>query len=421
MKKRHLNPTPPVVPYRAALGYNPPPPMRVPPRFIEAMRRITGTEPAVNPAEPKRSEPTRTAAPPSVNKWKSSFKVLGDQEDSPQMQTANSPERTELYDPSSPLSSDSEPEGPRAPPPTHSPPNLEVILPRQHHDSGRWDRESRLPDRLDLVPGSSPAGSRGLSPGFRPAQRPAYSAEAEPLGCTGFGFNSLDKHNHLPPDRTPLQQLGASAEEEGRIVPECRREAAAPPTTSPPRFKRDYLRPLEAVEVDQDLPRTKVTKTEETAAAQSRCPITCDLCDVGVANAQELQAHLDCKSHWDTMQYIQEHNSYDDVTAAFLQEVMLSKSLQCSRAIEDSALTALQENDHMTKVEMFHCAACKLLVPTSGADVKAHITSVDHLRNTKEFEEQQRRACLSKAETLMKELKPQFEHFLNVLKLNGQT
>lgn len=37
----------------------------------------------------------------------------------------------------------------------------------------------------------------------------------------------------------------------------------------------------------------------------------------------------------------------------------------------------------MTKVEMFHCAACKLLVPTSGADVKAHITSVDHLRNTK--------------------------------------
>lgn len=32
----------------------------------------------------------------------------------------------------------------------------------------------------------------------------------------------------------------------------------------------------------------------------------------------------------------------------------------------------------------------------------------------KEFEVQQRRACLNKAETMMKELKPQFEHFLQV-------
>uniref|UniRef100_A0A3B3BR51 DBIRD complex subunit ZNF326 n=2 Tax=Oryzias melastigma TaxID=30732 RepID=A0A3B3BR51_ORYME len=400
-KQSPLNPPRPRpgLPQRAVPAFNPPlppPPMRVPPQFIEAMRRIAGNDSA-NP-EPKRGESTRAAAQASVNKWKSSFKLLGDQEDSPQEQTTGCAERTELYDPSSPLSSDSEPEVLQAPPPTCSPPSLEVILPRQplspdrqRHDSRRWDSESRLLDRHDFVPGSRPSENRGLSPGYRPAQRPAYSPEGGPLRCQGFNFNrdSLDQQNHNPPDRIlqgpPPHQLGASAGEEGRTLPEHRREAAAPPRTSPPRFKRDYqhLRPSETVEMDQDLPWTKVTKTEENTAAPSRCPITCELCDVEVANAQELQAHLDSKSHWDTLQYIQENNNYDDVTAAFLQEVMLCKSLQCSRAIEDSALKALQENDHMTKVEMFHCAACKLFVPTSGADVKAHITSVDHLCNTK--------------------------------------
>jgi len=32
----------------------------------------------------------------------------------------------------------------------------------------------------------------------------------------------------------------------------------------------------------------------------------------------------------------------------------------------------------------------------------------------KEFQVQQRRSCLDKAETMMKELKPQYEHFLKV-------
>ncbi|RVE61098.1 hypothetical protein OJAV_G00167540 [Oryzias javanicus] len=401
-KKSLLHPSRPGLPQRAVPGFNPLPPMRVPPQFIEAMRRIAGNDSA-NP-EPNRGEPTGAAEQQSVNKWKSSFKLVGDQEDSPQEKTTSGAERTELYDPSSPLSSDSEPEVLQAPPPTCSPLSLGVILPRQplsperqRHDSRRWENESRLLDRQDLVPGSRPSENRRLSPGYRLAQRRAYSPDGgAPAGGQG---------------------------EEGRTLPEHRREAAAPPRTSPPRFKRDYqhLRPLETVEMDQDLPWTKMTKTEENTASPNRSPITCELCDVEVANAQELQAHLHCKSHWDTLQYIQENNNYNDVTAAFLQEVLFCKSLRCSRAIEDSALKALQENDHMTKVEMFHCAACKLFVPTSGADVKAHITSVDHLRNTKEFEVQQRRACLSKAETLLKELRPQFEHFLNVLKHDGQT
>lgn len=46
-------------------------------------------------------------------------------------------------------------------------------------------------------------------------------------------------------------------------------------------------------------------------------------------------------------------------------------------------LAALQENDHMTKVEMFHCAACNVLVSTSAASVQTHITSQEHLFNTK--------------------------------------
>lgn len=47
--------------------------------------------------------------------------------------------------------------------------------------------------------------------------------------------------------------------------------------------------------------------------------ITCDLCDVEFANGQELVDHLDSKSHWDTLEYIQQHNNYDDLAIAFLQ------------------------------------------------------------------------------------------------------
>lgn len=48
-------------------------------------------------------------------------------------------------------------------------------------------------------------------------------------------------------------------------------------------------------------------------------PISCDLCDVELANGQELQDHLECKSHWDTLEHIQKQSNYNDVTIAFLQ------------------------------------------------------------------------------------------------------
>lgn len=48
-------------------------------------------------------------------------------------------------------------------------------------------------------------------------------------------------------------------------------------------------------------------------------PISCDLCDAELANGQELQDHLESKSHWDTMEHIQKQSNYNDVTIAFLQ------------------------------------------------------------------------------------------------------
>lgn len=105
----------------------------------------------------------------------------------------------------------------------------------------------------------------------------------------------------------------------------------------------------------------------------------------------------------------------------------------------------------MTKVEMLHCAACKVHVSTSAAEVQAHVSSLEHLTNTKVrlltdqplpahpatpagyyvskvfhwliilfphqgFEVQQRHSCLSKAEAMLKKLQPQFELFLKVFR-----
>uniref|UniRef100_A0A8C6TZN0 C2H2-type domain-containing protein n=1 Tax=Neogobius melanostomus TaxID=47308 RepID=A0A8C6TZN0_9GOBI len=162
-------------------------------------------------------------------------------------------------------------------------------------------------------------------------------------------------------------------------------------------------------------PRPEVTadpgRNEVVPHLPTKELISCDLCEVELSNGQELEEHLDGKTHWDTLEYIQKHNNYDDMAIAFLQDVMMYKSRKSSRAIEDTALQALQEYDHMTKVEMFHCAACNAFVTTSAEAVQNHITSQGHMTNTKEFEARQRRSCLDKANTMMKELMPQFMSF----------
>lgn len=115
-------------------------------------------------------------------------------------------------------------------------------------------------------------------------------------------------------------------------------------------------------------------------------PISCDLCEVELANGQELQDHLEVKSHWDTLEHIQKQSNYNDMTIAFLQvgkhvqistqsnidftvyaywqmfsllkEVMLSKSRECSRAIEDNLLQGGQFDSNTSK----HCEGCVFIL-----------------------------------------------------------
>ncbi|XP_040911269.1 uncharacterized protein LOC121193153 isoform X2 [Toxotes jaculatrix] len=425
------------VPIGAAPGFKLP--GRVPIDFIEAMKRIPAKPAAnTNPRTPdmaaKALPAQKCAAQPSVNKWKSSFKPIGDKDNNSQDKNTGSSERDELYDPYDPGSSDSEVEVTQRKDCSHPQSDQENNLGRRRlspcrgsRRNSRWDipyseAGSRLFDRRDFSPETIPSESRGLSSGHRLPEQQSYSPDTEPLDRPVYGSISrpLD-HRVCSPDRIvhgsstqqfPTSYGGQTTNGEERIpVPEHRREMTTTVRLSPPKLQRDYQHQLGFAKTSLDQ-ITEVTRIRSKPIIMEKSSITCDLCDVELANGQELDDHLDSKSHWVTLEHIQQENNYDDLAIAFLQEVMLYKSRQCSRAIGESALQALQENDHMTKVEMFHCAACKVYVFTSASSVQAHITSEEHLSNTKEFEVQQRRTCLSKAETIMKELKPQFENFM---------
>ncbi|KAM8849676.1 DBIRD complex subunit ZNF326-like isoform 2-T3 [Spinachia spinachia] len=253
----------------------------------------------------------------------------------------------------------------------------------------------------DFEPDSRPAESQSVSPSNSLAERPGYESISGPLD-----------HGVCKPDRlihTSSAQMFPAIY--GGQMTNGEMDMAV--RLSPPTLQQDYqqLKYLRT-ERDQVSPSTKDSRKWNINIVMDMRPITCDLCQVELANGGELDDHLESKSHWDTLEHIQQQNNYDDLAIAFLQEVMQYKSHQCSRAIEDGALQALQENDHMTKIEMFHCAACSIFVSTSASLVQTHITSQEHLSNIQEFYVQQRRSCLDKAETMMKELRPQFEHFL---------
>ncbi|XP_062284927.1 A-kinase anchor protein 8-like isoform X2 [Scomber scombrus] len=382
----------------------------------------------------------RRAGQSSAGRWKSSFKPVDgelSEDDSSQDKSTNSSERIELYDPYDPGSSDSESDMTRrGSNHDHSPPDQDNNLARQRLSPGRgcleirhWNSSfsepgSRPLDRHDFNPGTRPSESRGLSQGHRLPERRAYSPGTESLDRPGYGsINRPLDHRSRSPDRNihssstqqfPGSYRGHRTNGEERItMPEYKREMGTTVRSSPPRSELGYQHQLGhmGTGLDQITPSKEATKNRSKSIIIDN-PISCDLCDVEFANGQELEDHLDSKSHWDTLEHIQQHNNYDDMAIAFLQEVMLYKSRQCSRAIEDTAFQALQENDHMTKVEMFHCASCQVFISTSVSSVQSHITSQEHLSNTKEFGVQQRRACLEKAETMMTELKPQLEHFL---------
>uniref|UniRef100_A0A1A7WRL4 DBIRD complex subunit ZNF326 n=1 Tax=Iconisemion striatum TaxID=60296 RepID=A0A1A7WRL4_9TELE len=414
----------PAMPQTPAPGYTQMPPHRVPQAFIEAMKRISSSDTT------SRVHPNLDKEECSEMKWRSSFQPIA-KEDGQEKGTSSS-ERVELYDPSNPLSSDSEPEkSPDQERPcsrTNNNKSLEHLrlspdrLHHRHWDSSFPKSANPAVDKQKLFTG--PTESRGLSPGHRLPEKHPHNPKIESHDCPGYGFQNrpLEQRGSSPnrliysssTQGFPESYSGRSTNGEERITwPEYRREMTPTVRSSPPTLKRDHqqLGYLETG-LDQEPPPPKVTKHQGNAVIMDKCPITCDLCEVELANAQELEDHLDCKSHWDTLEHIQQNNNYDDLAIAFLQEVMLYKSHHCSRAVEENALQALQRNDHMTKVEMFRCAACKVYVSTSAAEVKTHITSQNHLSHTKEFAAQQRRACLNKAETMLQELKPQFQHFL---------
>ncbi|KAG7526081.1 DBIRD complex subunit ZNF326 isoform X1 [Solea senegalensis] len=425
-------------------------PARVPKEFMEAMKRIPSK--AADYANIRTPEPTAKTQPKtkkaqsSANKWRSSFKPLGDEDDDGDdgddggndddaANDQSSSGKVELYNPYDPGSPDSEIEK-KDYNRSSSEQNQDHKLERQRlspgiscRDNNRWDSTFSEPGsrhfvRRDFFPEPRTTESQGLSSGHRLPERQAYSPHAETLDRPVFGSLSRDvDHRICSPDMiihssSPQECLasygGQKANGEERIrVLEHRREMTTV-RLSPPKVQHDSKHHLGLKEKGQDpvTPATEVTRNRIKTVMMDESPVTCDLCDVELANGQELEDHLDSKNHWVTLEYIQQNNNYDDLAIAFLQDVMIYKSRHCSRAIEDSALLALQENDHMTKVEMFHCAACNIFVSTSALSVQTHITSQEHLANTREFGVQQRRTCLEKAGTIMKELKPQFELFV---------
>ncbi|KAJ4936993.1 hypothetical protein JOQ06_001577 [Pogonophryne albipinna] len=373
------------------------PQQRIPQEFKEAMLHIP-VKPAVNSqptfataanAKSAKKRPAQT----SVDKWRSSFQPLGDGNYSMDESNEGS-RRVEIYDPYDPVSSDSEHEMLQAQNRNQSPPDQDNQLEHQHLSPGQDCQKKRCFASTFIE--SVGINMQDLSPETGPSEDSSTQ--------------------HFPPSYGEQRTNG----EERITVPEYMRQMTKV-RLSPPRLQRDYPLLLESrrtgstgldhVPPSSDVPRIrKLRMIMDTIP----CDISCDLCDVEFINGLELDDHLESKSHWDILEYIQQHNNYDDVTIAFIQEVMLHKSHQCTRTIESSALQALQENDHMTKIEMFHCAACSVFLSTAASSVHAHITSQEHLVNTKDFQVERRLSCLDKAETIMKKLKHQFEHFLEV-------
>ncbi|KAM6919862.1 uncharacterized protein PEZ65_011900 isoform 12-T12 [Lycodopsis pacificus] len=437
-RQKNLTLDPLAIPKGVAPVHTQQPLGRIPQDFKEAMLHIpvklaNYTHKSLSAMAAKTQPAQKHAVTRSEDKWRSSFKPLGQQDDSLDKNT-DSPQRVEMYDPYDPLSSDSEPEMLQND--NKSPHDEDCDLGRQcsSPSSGfpkkrRWgscysESVSHPLDRRDFSPETGPTQSEGLSPGQRLPEQQAYSLNTESLDQTGYdSISSPLDHRVCSPDRlnhaSSAQQFPACYGgeridgEERIIIPEYEREMNTAVRLSPPRLQQDYQQ-LKYLGTGQNhvSPFTEDPRNGNVNIILDKRLVACDLCEVDLANGGELEDHLESKSHWDTLEHIQQQNNYDDLAIAFLQEVMQYKSHQCSRAIEDGSLEALEEIDHMTKIEMFHCAACSAFVSTSASSVHTHIASPEHLTNIKEFQVQQRRACLDKAETMMKELKPQFEHFL---------
>ncbi|XP_056913390.1 DBIRD complex subunit ZNF326-like [Takifugu flavidus] len=384
----------------------------VPEGFKEAMKWVNKLNDYQNTQIPEMDSKIpaihRNKGKMSVMKWKSSFKPIDDPDDnSPQDGCPDDPERSELYDPYNPVSPDSEHDISQGQGHSRS------LLKQEDNpepqpitiNKSRWDvpaAASRPPERDDRGPDNGPSNSRARA--------------TEPFVPAGYGSagRSLDQRVGSPerhilrvsPQRFPASYRPQRPNDDERMISDYRGEVTARGRPSPPRLKRNsnefgYCQ----TSMDEIPSRTKRLVME-------RIPVICDLCDIELLDCQELQDHLESRTHWNTMEHIQQENNYDDLTVAFLQEVMLHKSRRFSHPIEDSFLEALHENDHMTKVEVFHCAVCETFVSSSASSVRAHVMSQAHLTSIKRFDMLQRAVSLDRAQAMMEELKPQFQHFL---------
>ncbi|XP_061694349.1 uncharacterized protein LOC133510459 isoform X2 [Syngnathoides biaculeatus] len=422
------------------------PSSRVPAGFIESMIHV----PIRPTAEPKsgtatgRKEAQRRTRPGQPNKWKNSFKPIDEENPDDESQEQSSKEKDELYDPFHPPDLELEDSS------NEISCDIDSVSPAEQDDNLEWHRLS--PDRIsrpippwllgqpldirDFSPESRPSKSCVDSPG-RPelSEQMPYNPDMKSMGYRSI-CRSFTPERHI--DGSSSLQYSVSFEEKGTTREEemtrpeyiCTRIPRV--RLSSPPLQRDYeikriprvrlsSPPLQLDFDSQDLVKEelelcalakRLKRKPREPVRMDQITINCDLCGIEVSNGQELEKHLESKAHWDTMEHIQTHNTYDDITIAFLQDVMLYKSIKYSQAIDYHAVQALQESDHMTKVSLFHCAACQVLVSTATAAVQNHITSLDHLSNRKEFEAQQRRASLDKADTIIKELGPQFENFI---------
>ncbi|KAJ0059231.1 hypothetical protein NL108_009601 [Boleophthalmus pectinirostris] len=327
---------------------------------------------------------------PEVNKWKSSFTVVGedDKDTKTSSDKGSSPDkpRSHLYDPYESIKSDSDDH-----PSPEPPEELQTSCGRWDIDASAWRHMLSSGASLD----SEPTERARYNSGNRTTEHRVEDYRPEIVTTVRLSPPPLLPHQQPPPPIPPPQKL--PQQQPPQQLPSERDYKESSGFSGP-----DLLPP----------PRPEVKDPGKNELLTDKNLISCDLCEVEVSNGQELEEHLDSKTHWDTLEFIQKHNNYDDMAIAFLQDVMLYKSRKCSRAMEETALQALQEYDHMTKVEMFHCAACNAFVPTSASAVQSHITTQGHIDNTKEFKDRQRRLCLDKANTMMKELTPQFQSFI---------
>ncbi|XP_068197499.1 uncharacterized protein [Antennarius striatus] len=379
-----------------------------------------------NPANVSAEAPRRGVKP--AFQWESSFTPLDGEEDSSQVNSASSPQQeVELYDPYNPASPGSDRKTPHHPEErcSHSNQEGERLFPhRNPHDRHHWVSPYPEPprshvDRRDLSPKEGPCDSRGVSLTSSRADRRSYSPDTEDYRLLDHRLGSPERHvGDSSIQRFPASYGAQSTNgDEMRTFPEYGREIptmAATGRLCTSSLQMDYQPQMKIAKrgLDEIPPSTERYTNRRRIILMDENPIRCELCFVEVANGQELQDHFESKTHWDTLEHIQREKDYDDVSIAFLQEVLLHKSRHRGRAIEDRALKVLQKNDHMTKIEIFHCAACDIFVTTSASSVETHIMSQEHLCNAKAFGARQRDVCLDKAETMMMDLKPQFEQFL---------